>query len=478
LNKKKIILMVFNVCLVMLTAVMMVGCGQDHVTTYRSGGEGAAWCIGFGRAAIEIPEDDSQPYYMAGYNSGMEPDGVFDLCNASAVWMDTGNDGVLLIGVDCVGLSNVMVETIRQRLESFCKETGCSAVNVYSTHTHAGIDTLGLWGPVMVNGKNDEYSENVIDAAVAAAGQAYENRITGTLHLGSVNTEEEIKNFLRDSRLPMVYDPNLYQLRFDPLDESAVGIRMYLYGAHAESLRSDNSYVSRDFPGVMCDLIEAETGDQVMFMPGAIGGLIMTEVLDKSSYPNNMKLTGELLSQYALSITPEEEQTIEPILQYAATDFTISLDNTGFVLYRFLGVLENEAKYTGKSATGYEMESEMTLLQLGDVTFCLMPGEIFPELVWGGEYGHANSDGVNPQPLAEIAAGYGFEQLLIIGLANDEIGYIVPPSDFLLNEDVPYLTKTMDYKFENHYEETNSMGPETANVIAENFEKLCDALED
>ena len=120
----------------------------------------------------------------------------------------------------------------------------------------------------------------------------------------------------------------------------------------------------------------------------------------------------------------------------------------------------------------------MTLLQLGDVTFCLMPGEIFPELVWGGEYGDANPDGVNPEPLAEIAARYGFEQLLVIGLANDEIGYIVPPSDFLLNEEVPYLTKTMDYKGENHYEETNSMGPKTANVIAETFEKLCDALED
>ena len=41
--------------------------------------------------------------------------------------------------------------------------------------------------------------------------------------------------------------------------------------------------------------------------------------------------------------------------------------------------------------------------------------------------------------------------MLIAGLANDEIGYIVPPSDFLLNEELPYLERTMDYKCEDHY---------------------------
>jgi hypothetical protein len=66
---------------------------------------------------------------------------------------------------------------------------------------------------------------------------------------------------------------------------------------------------------------------------------------------------------------------------------------------------------------------------------------------------------------------------LILGLANDEVGYIVPPSDFLLNEDVPYLEKTMDYKGENHYEETNSIGPQCANMIASAFEAAVKALQ-
>ena len=39
---------------------------------------------------------------------------------------------------------------------------GCAAVNVYATHTHAGPDTLVLWGPVGADGKNAAYMEALV----------------------------------------------------------------------------------------------------------------------------------------------------------------------------------------------------------------------------------------------------------------------------------------------------------------------------
>ena len=466
-------------CAVLCLCSLLTGCGESSPTVYRSGGGDAVWTMGYGNAAIALPEDDSQPYYIAGYNSGWKPYGKLDLCEANAVWMDTGDGGILLIGIDCVGLGGTDINEIRGRLKELVKESGCKAVNIYSTHTHAGVDTLGLWGPTMVNGKNDEYTENLMNAAVEAAYKAYETRTEGKLYLGSAETPRE---FLRDSRLPLVFDPNLYQFRFEASDPAEKGIRMYLYGAHAESLRGSNAFISRDFPGVLCDTMEELTGDAAMFMPGAIGGLIMTAELD-SSYLYNLQITSERLVEHALSITPESERELAPTLSFATTEFKLPLDNTGYLFYRFLGILENETYRDRSSATGYGLTSEMTLLELGALLLCLMPGEIFPELVWGGEYGDANPDGKpgadgaeNPAPLAEIAAANGFGQLLVVGLANDELGYIVPPSDFLLNEEIPYLDNIEDYKGENHYEETNSVGPLTAPIIAETFEKLCAAL--
>ena len=38
-------------------------------------------------------------------------------------------------------------------------------------------------------------------------------------------------------------------------------------------------------------------------------------------------------------------------------------------------------------------------------------GEIFPELAYGGQRRQMNPDGVNPEPLKEIAARYGAEEL-------------------------------------------------------------------
>ena len=61
---------------------------------------------------------------------------------------------------------------------------------------------------------------------------------------------------------------------------------------------------------------------------------------------------------------------------------------------------------------------------------------------------------------------------MVIGLANDEIGYIVPPSDYMVNSEMPYLERITDYKGEDHYEETNSLSPHTAELIAAAVETL------
>lgn len=469
-------LWISGLCVILIAALAAaVWPKMDQVEVYRSAEHlqrEQRWTMGFGRQEIAMPENEEQPYYIAGYNNGWEPKDVLDLQCAQAVWMDAGGDGMLLIGVDCIALSSETVKEIRDRLKPLCRKTGCTAVNIYSTHDHASVDTLGLWGPVMIDGKNNEFMENLMDAAVSAATQAAENRCSGTLHYGSVETDRAL---LRDSRDPQVFDPDLHQLRFDAEEEGKPGIRMYIYGAHAEALRGDNRKISRDFPGEMCDLIEEKTGDHAMFMPGAIGGLIMTQELIWLSSAN-MRQTGEILAEYALSIEREDESVVEPEINYAVSSMTVPLDNTGFLFYKFLGILGNPAK-PGKSATGYVMQSELTALQLGNLLFALIPGEIFPELVWEGEAAAHNPEGVNPPKLSEIAEAYGHDRLLVVGLVNDELGYIVPPSDFLLNEEIPYLSKTMDESGENHYEETNSVGPECAVVIAETFEKLLKALE-
>lgn len=470
---------IFLLVFIAFALLALAGCSQNEEMQTQSAvlSDEAAnhWEFGFGKSEIVTDSNDENPLYIAGYNSAMEITDVLDYCEAKAVWMSTGGDGILLIGVDCIALDSGVVSKIRGGLSDV---ENCAAVHVYSTHSHASADTLGLWGPTAIDGKNDAYMDRLIDAAIAAGREAASSKTEGALYYGYTETDPE--EMLRDSRLPYVFDSNLYHLRFEPTDGSA-GVRMYFYCAHAESLRSTNSKLSRDYAGVLCDRVCSKTGDNAMFLPGAIGGLLMTkefvETGTQEGAEENLRITGEKLAQYAFSITPEMETPVEPSLRFGTSVFQIPLDNPGFLLYRFLGSLSNEA-VQGSGATGYDVKTEVSVLQLGDVTLLLIPGEIFPELVYGGGemLYNANPEAENPEPLCSIAQGYGVEKLLIVGLANDEIGYIVTPKDFLLNKENPYLDKTMDIKGENHYEETNSVGPECAEKIADAVAAVLDEM--
>jgi hypothetical protein len=188
-----------------------------------------------------------------------------------------------------------------------------------------------------------------------------------------------------------------------------------------------------------------------------------------------MRITGDRLTEYALSISSDDERLLEPQIIWARQCFDVPLDNPVFVTYKLLGILNSKA-FPVKSATGLCVQSELNLIMLDEIAVLLIPGEMFPELISGEAYGNANPSGVNPKPFKDIAREYGINELLIIGLANDELGYIIPPSDFLVNDKLPYVSRVTDTNGEDHYEETNSVGPACAGCIAEALDNVLKQL--
>lgn len=447
--KMRILSIFLLVCLFLLPA-----CSQKQPDSETPG----VYTAGFGSAVLSIPESSKYPLYIAGYHSGRQITGVLDLQQARAVWLDDGKTSIVLIAIDCVGLGSGTVKQIRTQLSDFCRETGCDSVNIISTHTHAGIDTLGLWGPVGMDGKNPDFMQTVVHGAVAAAKAAYEDRSTGALHYSVTPTE----GLQADSREPQVYDNNLYQLRFVPDDAEKNGIRIVSFAAHAEALRGDNTKVSRDYPGIVCDRICEETGEDALYLPGAIGGLIMTPELVQEPFDavKNLQLTGEKIAQYALSADFGRELT--PSLSLSRVEFEVPLENTLFLYYKFLGILQNEVRQN--LAGTYLLATELTVLRFGDLTLALLPGEVFPELITG------TGKDTDPASLQALAKQHGVRDLMIVGLANDELGYILPPSDFVVDPELPFLQEAPG----DHYEETNSVGKECAAKLAEAF---CKALQ-
>ncbi len=423
----------------------------------NSGGYGDKFYAGYAEA--ELVYGDMSDYYIAGYHNGLHPEGVLDPQKVKAFWIDNGETSLMLISVDCIALDGGTVSLIRSALKDFTKKSGCGSVNVISTHTHAGVDTLGLWGDVGINGKNEAFMSQIIEKSVYTAEKAYESRCAGKIYYSSTVT----RGMQADSRKPGVCDSNLYQLRFEAENGKNTSVRVVSFAAHAESLRSENRMISADFVASLSDKVYAESGDRLIFLPGAIGGLIMTPVYDGGDLVNNMKITGEKLANYVLS--PSEECELAPKIAFSRVEFETKLENTLFLYYKFLGILGSEIK---RDAFGnYTVKSEVSMIALGDVTLSLIPGEIFPELV------DAPKDSVYGGGLSEIAENYGNKNNIFVGLANDELGYIVPEVDFVLHPDTPYLAEA-----EGHYEETNSVGKGCGADIAAAYREAAERLED
>ena len=437
---------IFGVCLVCIVLLYtLAGCAAVPDTLW----------LGAGEAEITLAEDET--HYVAGYQGGLAADGVLDVPMVKAAFLRYGRRSYLLLSVDCVGLAAGTVERIRERVREFCPDT---QIHVVSTHDHAGADTLGLWGKAGIDGKNPRDMESLLSAAFVAAVLAYYDMRPGQFYFSATDCADLIE----DTRAPVVYDGNAYVFRFVPEDGGA-DTRLLLFPSHAEALGGGNTKLSADFPAYIARTIAAETGGRTLYFPGAIGGLLRTVTLSDDPI-ENCRLTGETIARRILAC--ETELPLNRTVSIVTERVKIPCDNVLFRGMKFLGVLENDVTAARGRVT---ICTTVSLMQIGDKRVLLLPGEIFPELVYGTDpaFTPVNPDRADPTPLADILGS----DILVIGLCDDEIGYIVPPSDYLLDETAPYLvTPPCDHNGENHYEETHSAGVEAAWAIERAVRRL------
>ena len=158
----------------------------------------------------------------------------------------------------------------------------------------------------------------------------------------------------------------------------------------------------------------------------------------------------------------------------------LPIDNHLYLLAWKLGVLDRQsyrwagdpykaAPVTPDSAEGKKcIKTEIGWLRLGELDVAAIPGEIYPELVLGKvqdppDPGADFPDApIEPSIYGQLKARYR----MMIGLANDEIGYIIPKRQW--DEKPPYCYGRKAPQ----YGEMNSLGPETAPLLCEAFREL------
>lgn len=436
---------------------------------------GNMWTCGFGKCIVTALDYKTTTYYIAGYDSNNPVKDVLDDMYARAVFIDdnTGNGGVVFCAVDCVGMSRkdindirkIVIESVKYKLKS---------INICATHSHSAIDTQGLWGEKLYkSGRNEKYMSYLKERTAQAIVSAIETRKDGKLYFGFSKTD----NLQADVRTPVAYDSNLNILHFVPNDFLGE-IYAVNFACHAELLGDKTTQVSADFPAYLIKEIENKNANtNAIFFNGAIGGMVSAKDI-KKNYRNEInceeytKNYGKMLGELVLAIDNEKE--LKPILNIKSKGIKIVADNTLLILARFLKILNNDISRTEKRTKAC-LFSEVCYAEFGenDLAVFLTPGELFPELFNGAflsEKDSANHKKTDyKKSLSDMSE---CKHKFVIGLANDELGYIIPENDYLLNDVTPYLNSQKDDMQRNHYEETNSVSKDTAGIILGGFEKI------
>ena len=437
---------------------------------------------GFGRRVIN--PDMSKPVWVAGFAHNRAATKIHDDLKAVAAVIDDGEHRVGIVALDAIGFFNDEVVAVRRSLPSSAR---LDYVIVASTHNHSTPDLMGIWGPSdFRSGIDPDYRRAVVAGAAGALMDAVEAIAPASVSFVEVPLDPA--GLVADSRDPQVFDATMRLMVFTAPEGKTIG-SIVNWADHPETPWADNTELTADFPGYLRDALEsgvtvdgrqaeAGLGGIHVYVNGAIGGLMTTNpattVVDPYTQQpfappshDKARALGRRLAQAAIGAVrggTGVRQT-EPRLAFAARTIELKIDNPLFRLASALGLFGRGLPRLNT------IRSEVAVVTFGDASVMCVPGELYPEIANGGIVHPPGADfdimPVETPPLRELMPG---RVKFLIGLANDEVGYIIPKSEW--DDQAPWLYGSA----ERHYGEINSLGPETGPQIHAELKALATSL--
>lgn len=447
-----------------------------------SAAEPAPLRVGFAR--VNISPDLSQAgrtIWLAGFSQHRAATRIHDDLWAVACVIDDGHTRLGVVALDAIGFFHDDVIEVRRRVRPSSK---LDYAVVCSTHNHSTPDLMGLWGPsYATTGVNAEYRRQVITAAARALDDAAAALAPARAAVHEIPCRPD--GLLADTRKPIVFDPDIRVLHFlHPTNGATLGT-IVGWANHPETVWARNTEITADFPGYLRDALEngiyerdlmlrGGVGGQHLFVNGAVGGLMSTtpgvkvrdpflqQDFEKPSHEKARALGRALAAKILPALEVTNLATLDRLpISIRARTLELPLDNTGFLVAPLIGLIDRG------HVRWKTLRTEVALLTLGDTAIACVPGEIYPELVNGGIETPPGADypglPLETPPLRELLPG---RVKFLFGLANDEIGYIIPRSEF--DREPPWLYQARKAP----YGEINSVGPETAARIHAAFREL------
>jgi hypothetical protein len=462
---------------------------------------GAGLRAGAAKSTI-TPDVKASKVYMAGFGNNRIATGVHDDLYVRCLALGAGSENVVMCEADLIGLFYDDVLKIRDKVKAGAPEA--THVIVAATHDHEGPDTMGLWGPTpFQTGMHEPYMDQLEDRIATTAAEALHSMQEARLTLA--RDDHPLLALLQsDGRPPYVKDPYLFVMRLTAAATGRPIATLVNWSDHPETLGGRNTEITADYPHWLCKYVEEHLGGTAVFFDGSIGGLLSTLGNDVALQDpdtgeiakDDTWLKAELFGNTIGALTERALKTgesfeVDSLVVRKAVIFA-PMHNDHFRVAAAFGVYGDrkplytngkidrtiaEKEFPGygklKYATGKDMQTEVNYLMLvshGQIVseIVTVPGEIYPELVNGGITRYPGADFPDAPCEPTIRAHLQSKYQFVFGLANDELGYIIPKAEW--DEEPPWLKNKKD----RWYGEINSAGPEMAGAVTQALVGLAD----
>ena len=414
--------------------------------------------------------------WMAGFNSNRPAKGVHDPLWARAIVFRNNGVTVAMVTIDSIGILAEKFIAVRKSIDP---SLNIDHVMFSTLHNHETPDTMGIWSNIDGVGAilfKSNFDYGYMAKVQQACKEAVEEAVRGLQPADMILAEQEIKpeGFVDDSRQPIVYDLKVCCARFVKHGTDETISTMVSWGNHVETLGSNNSLLTSDFPNYLREGLEKGVGEpngvegfggMALYFQGMVGGLMTqlhttvphrdgTQTFREASYEKAEAL-GENVAIVAAKALRGEDAIKEENPRVSVAAQTIFAPVSGLYGYAIALGLIHPGWFWGSART------EVNAIRIGDLEILTIPGELYPEIAEGGIESPDGADypgePIETPPLRKEMRG---KVNMIMGLANDEIGYIIPKTQW--DEKPPYAYgKTK----EPQYGEENSGGPGVAPVI-------------
>ncbi|MBX3462040.1 MAG: hypothetical protein KF830_02635 [Planctomycetes bacterium] len=331
--------------------------------------------------------------YLAGFDLARTSTAVASPLKVRVLVFETGGRWFAIAGIDNLGLMREDVDWIKAGIEGFAN----GDVFVCASHTHAGPDLIGLWGWYFLSsGRDHEYLAVVREATAAAVAEAQANAAPARLVRGEALLPPA--GLVKNANRAQVFDRRVTVLQARAIaDGRPLGSLLHL-ACHPEVLPRRNTAIGADFVGDLCDQWRARGHGQAVFANGALGAMVSPDVQPRDQ-------TGvEAMGRALCDLCERALQAAEPVpvdaVEVRRRDVYLPMVAAGFRFGRLATVLQREL-YAGHA------RSTVGWLRIGTFAAVAVPGEMEPALA------------------RQLRAELGQPELVVLGLCDDEVGYLL-----------------------------------------------------